>query len=203
MTLTSFAIRQCAASLVVGLFVASPLGASPQSDPKDDYAAVQEFTARAEAYAAMHRRLAASLPLLGPSLDRHTLLISRTFLSAAIRSAKPSLRQGDIFTPAAARIVRGVLLDALDEGDLDTFALPMDEEGRMLAGVHPRIYDPFPAWETSELPASVVFLLPTLPEELEYRIADYDLVIWDVYADLVVDVLPYGIAHPISDEMFR
>ena len=46
-------------------------------------------------------------------------------------------------------------------------------------------------------------MLPTLPTELEYRIAGYDLVLWDVSADLIVDVLPYAMAHPGSDAIYR
>jgi hypothetical protein len=32
--------------------------------------------------------------------------------------------------------------------------------------------------------------LPELPEELEYRIVNCDLVLWDVHADLVIDFVP-------------
>ena len=203
MTTAPAALRQLAACLAIGVSAVATLGASPQRDVTPDDAALRVFSERAEAYAVMHRGLAASLPALGPRLDRRTLLISRTFLASAIRAARPNPRQGDILTPAAARIVRNVLADAVDEGDLGTFVSPMDEEGRMLSGIHPRLYDPFPAWETIELPASVLYRLPTLPAELEYRIVDFDLVLWDVYADLIVDVLPYAIAHPASDGIYR
>jgi hypothetical protein len=31
---------------------------------------------------------------------------------------------------------------------------------------------------------------PELPEDVEYRIVNHDLVLWDIHADLVVDFLP-------------
>lgn len=34
------------------------------------------------------------------------------------------------------------------------------------------------------------FMLPTLAPELEYRIVHYDPLLWDVTADLIIDVLP-------------
>ena len=203
MTTAPRALRQLAACLAIGVSAVATLGASPQYDRAQDSAAIQAFTERAEAYAVAHRSLAASLPALGSRLDRHTLLISRAFLASAIRAVRPNGRQGDILTPAVARIVRDVLADAVDEGDLGTVVSAMDEEGRMLSGIHPRLYDPFPVGETIELPASVLYRLPTLPAELEYRIVDFDLVLWDVYADLIVDVLPYAIAHPASDQIYR
>jgi hypothetical protein len=164
-------------------------------------AALGAFQQRVEAYAALHRQLAASLPPFGAQSDRHSLAVARTFLGAAIRAARPA-RQGDIFTPEATSFFRGVLAGA-SLADDSLLAPLMDEDGRLMPGNHPRIHSPFPTWETRELSASTVFMLPTLPPELEYRVVEYDLVLWDVYADLIVDVLPYAIAHPQNDVMYR
>jgi hypothetical protein len=87
--------------------------------------------------------------------------------------------------------------------DFGMLAPLMDENGRLLPGAHPRVFEAFPVLDSSELPPLILMWLPTLPEELEYRLVDYDLVLWDVYADLVVDVIPYALAHPWSDVMYR
>lgn len=164
-------------------------------------AALGTFQARVEAYASLHRELAAALPPLGSQSSRKSLVVARTFLATAIRAARPA-RQGDIFTPEATLFFRGVLAEAARADD-SLLAPMMDEDGRLMPGNHPRVHSPLPAWETRELAASTVFMLPTLPSELEYRIVEYDLVLWDVYADLIVDVLPYALAHPQSDLMYR
>jgi hypothetical protein len=40
--------------------------------------------------------------------------------------------------------------------------------------------------------------LPPLPEDLEYRLIDHDLVLWDSHADLILDVLPDAVGRPSS-----
>lgn len=198
-------LYRAAASLAMGLLAAATLNAGmlPQENEGDRCAALTVFQQRVEAYAALHRHLAAAVRMPGAKLDRHSPLASRSALAAAIRNARPNAQRGDLFTPEAAPVFRGILRDTLQTPDLWGFTLPMDEDGRMTMGVHPQVHDPYPAGETQEVPAIVLFWLPTLPEELEYRLVDYDLVLWDVYADLIVDVLPYAVAHPMSDAIYR
>ena len=40
------------------------------------------------------------------------------------------------------------------------------------------------------MPVNVLCQLPSLPTELEYRFVNRDIVLWDVHADLVVDIIP-------------
>jgi hypothetical protein len=160
------------------------------------------FEQRLEAYAVLHRDLAASLPPLGSHPDRHLAAVARAYLASAIKVARATARQGDIFTPEATRFFRMVFAETTS-ARFGTFAPLMDEDGRVLSGIHPDIHTPFPVGATQEVPASTLFMLPTLPPELEYRIVDYDLVLWDVDADLIVDVLPYVVADPASDLMYR
>jgi hypothetical protein len=182
---------------------AVPAAAAAQQSSDWRATAVQVFHERVTDYVALRRQLGASLPPLGSRFDRQSFLVARASLAAAIRNARPHAQQGNLFTPAATRVFRDILQDAVLTGDLDLFVPPTDEEGRFLPGIHPRVYDAFPAWTSDTLSAGVLYRLPTLPEELEYRVLDYDLVIWDVYADLVVDFIPYALAHPTSDAIYR
>jgi hypothetical protein len=59
------------------------------------------FKERVEAYASLHRKLAASLPPLGSRIDRQSVMAARKFLASAIRAARPNASQGDIFTTEA------------------------------------------------------------------------------------------------------
>ena len=202
MTNVPSVVPRIAASLMIAvLAVITVDGRVVRRESTDrTYAALDIFQQRVEAYAALHRRLA-PMPL-GSALDRRSLTITRTVLASAIVAARATARQGDIFTPDAARFFRMVIRETTSAADLGMASL-MDEDGRLLPGIHPAIHTPFPAWETRELPATTLFMLPTLPLELEYRIVDYDLVLWDVSADLIIDVLPYAVAHPASDAIYR
>ena len=59
-----------------------------------------------------------------------------------------------------------------------------------VAGFHPRVYDPYPDWATQEMPAQLLQALPPTPRDIEYRLIDHDLVLLDIHANLIVDVLP-------------
>lgn len=185
--------RIAASLMMIVLAVASVDGGVIRRQSTDEgCAALDAFQQRVEEYAALHRQLAASLPPFGTAS-----------LASAIMAARPTARQGDIFTPDATRFFRIVIQETASPADLGGIAPLMDEDGRLLPGLHPGIHTPFPAWETREVATSTLFMMPTLPPELEYRIVGYDLVLWDVSADLIVDVLPYAVAHPASDAIYR
>ena len=43
------------------------------------------------------------------------------------------------------------------------------------------------------MPVILLHQLPPLPEDVEYRWLDRDLVLWDIHADLIIDFLPDAI----------
>lgn len=202
--MTSMRFRLAACLMMTALAVATVEGGVIRRQSTDEgCAALDAFQQRVEEYAVLHRTLAASLPVIGSRHDQRSLAVARAFLASAIMAARPTARQGDIFTADVTRFFRIVMEETSSPSDLGGVAPLMDEDGRLLAGAHPGIHTPFPAWETREVATSTLFMLPTLPRELEYRIVGYDLVLWDVSADLIIDVLPYAMPHPQSDVMYR
>jgi hypothetical protein len=170
-----------------------PLGAS-RSDPGQDAggidgtAALKGFNERIAAYAAVHHRLEQSLPPLSSS-SRRSALLNRTFLAAAIKAARPQAKQGDIFTMPVALMFRSRLVTALAGRDTEAFLRELFEEHPGTEGYHVKVYEPYPDWASHEVPTIFLQVLPTLPEDVEYRLLGRDLVLWDIHADLVIDVL--------------
>ena len=69
-------------------------------------------------------------------------------------------------------------------------------EERLPGVPKPRINEPFP-WELgSAMWPSFLAVLPPLPDELQYRFADRDLVLVDIHSDLVVDILVNALPAP-------
>jgi hypothetical protein len=58
-----------------------------------------------------------------------------------------------------------------------------DELGRAL------VNDRWPGTALTTMPPDLLAALPPLPPELEYLFAHRDLVLWDVRADVIIDVL--------------
>jgi hypothetical protein len=50
------------------------------------------------------------------------------------------------------------------------------------------------------IPSTVRLGLPPIPAELDYRIAGHDLVLWDIYAGIVVDFVPDALTSRVSTE---
>ena len=97
-------------------------------------AALRVFQERITAYAALHWRVAEGVPALGPSESIRSILRARAALASGIRAARPDAREGDIFTPAAADAVRGLIAKALTGVDSEAFLRDLYEEQDVLPG---------------------------------------------------------------------
>ena len=55
----------------------------------------------------------------------------------------------------------------------------------------PVVNEPLPQSATHEMPIVLLWALPALVENVDYRIVNcYFLVLWDIHANLVVDYIP-------------
>jgi hypothetical protein len=142
-----------------------------------------EFQTRVQEYVETHRRLAAGIeqPLCA---DPEELYRQTDALASAIREARPLAKEGDIFTPAIAMTFRGRIAALVSRFRIDVDAVVARGEGDLDVRVH----DTLPPYFDPAL-ATVVRNLPALPPELEYRFVGRQLVLIDLSAHLVVDVL--------------
>jgi hypothetical protein len=152
--------------------------------------ALQLFVARVAAYAELHQRLDAVFPPWRQSDDVHAIFRRREYLGSAIRAARQNARQGDIFEPAVAVALRDVVANALNGVDVEQFLRDLYEECDAPAGYRAQVNMGYPKWATHEVPSTLLAELPQLPTGIFYRLIDHDLLLWDVDADLIIDVLP-------------
>ena len=149
------------------------------------------YRAALDAYARLHREAAELSPGEGGLCGGpEQVELVRRDLAAEIRTRRPAAREGDIFDREIADFLRVRLARAFadEEGVFALFASePDDPEDRPAAlavnGFYPWEAGP-PRWR------ALLWALPSLPEELEYRFVGRDLVLLDVRARLVVDILP-------------
>jgi hypothetical protein len=135
--------------------------------------ALGDFNLRVNQYVRLHRRLERALPPEQMFDDPEDMFAAAEALRSAILDARPNARPGSVFTPAVA----------------DIFV-------RRLTAVIPR------NGVTPALWPILIDALPPLPDELQYRFEDRDLVLLDVHADLVVDVLRNALPSAAHDETF-
>jgi hypothetical protein len=120
----------------------------------------------------------------------HLIDVRRAYLARAIKAKRLDARQGDIFEPAVATAVRGVIAEALREVDVDLLLRGLYEDCEMPPGYRPQVNAGYPHWATHEMPFVLLARLPALPTGINYRLIDHDLLLWDVDANLIIDVLP-------------
>jgi hypothetical protein len=158
------------------------------------------FHSRIENYAALHRRLAGVMPPMETRPDVLSLRINRKALAAALRAARPNAKAGDIFGGPVEETFRCLVARA--ERNSEGWLSGIDEEFDPPAGFRPFVNESYPPDLLAEVPYFLQLLLPAVPEEIEYAVIDRDLVLWDIYAEIVVDALPnaFGVAYDFSNE---
>ena len=186
--------------LLTGALVgASVTRARAQYAVFDADAALRVFHERVESYATLHRRLAPP-PAAITSTDPIGKLLTRNYLAAAIRGARRSAQQGEIFTPEIATMFRWTLADSVGERDGETFLAELNSGEPMPRGMHPTVNEPYTMTPLYRIPQDVRLGLPPIPAELDYRIAAHDLVLWDIYAGIVVDFVPDALTSRVATE---
>lgn len=165
----------------------------------DADAALRQFQERVDSYASLRRRLAPP-PVAAVNPDPISKLLTRNYLAAAIRGARRYAQQGEIFTPEVAALFRWKLADSIGERDGEAFLAELNGGEPMPRGMHPDVNEPYTMTPLYRIPPEVRLGLPPVPAELDYRIAARDLVLWDIYAGVVVDFVPEALTSRLSTE---
>ena len=194
-----FTVVRYVAAVVIIAVLGPVIDAASSQEGSDLYqsTALCAFEGRLAQYAALHRKLEAPLPLK-PSVSAYALSVRREYLANAIKNARPTTWPGEFFTPDVAPLFRDLIDKALTGRDAEAMLNDLYDDHVTPPGFYVRVYDPYPEWATHEMPIVLLHSLPALPEDVEYRLLDHDLVLWDIHADLILDVLPDTIPRPSS-----
>jgi len=156
----------------------------------DDIAALRTFDRAITSYVEMHRRLEAGVPLFIPA-DPEMSAMASNRLAHAIRFERRDAAAGDIFGPEVGDFFRARLAIVGRAAGLEpTFDVsPLVDDDAAACTTTPAVNSKV-SWAAGvPITEPVARALPTLPLELEYRVAGRTLVLVDVAANLVVDVL--------------
>jgi hypothetical protein len=149
-----------------------------------------DFEGRVSRYVTLHRRLERSLPPEQMFDDPEDMYAAVEALRQALVEARPTARAGNMFTPAVARLLTDRVEEALHNQRLNLGdVLAGTSEGRLPGMPRPEVNQAFAWGYGSAIPPTLIAVLPALPVELEYRFVERTLVLVDLHADLVVDVI--------------
>jgi hypothetical protein len=182
---------QALASRVIFLFTVLMTATASAQSNEPAIQAVTAFENATHDYALMHRRLERQIGSIqfGTPVAEINRIIGE--LAVAIRAERAGARQGEFFAPAVTHVLRARINDALLEHQYtadDVRAAGVDYDRVRL-----RVNDTFPWLLAAAMFPCVIEALPPLPPELQYRIVGDDLLLVDVHASLVVDILPHAL----------
>ena len=186
--------RTLVITAVAAVAMTAPVAA--QDSASADRSARTEFIQRLDAYVALKEAARQTvLPLVTLS-DVAEIQRRTQALATVIRSARSQARQGDIFTPEMAQVVRRAIREGCEGDYLGLVALIREEAATVPA---PGIHDRWPpALPVPTMLPQILAALPPLPAGLQYRFMNTALVLVDIDANLIIDFVADAI--PITTE---
>jgi hypothetical protein len=165
--------------------VVAGMAAQPPVNPKA--AMMKEFRDRAESYLALHKKIADELPPLKETSDPQKIADREKLLGVNIGKARANARSGEIFGDIAPLVVKTIRADLRHRARADRKAVFAEMPARVPPLGINSIYPSTVPLIT--FPPALLQALPPLPEGLEYRFYGHDLILRDMKANIVADVL--------------
>jgi hypothetical protein len=169
--------------------VTAPSVTAPNKEQTDDTAAFKEFAGRVEGYVTLRKTIEKKLPAMKSKEELPEMIAAhQQALARKIREARPHAKPGDIFTRTVREALRHVIRSAFHDPQTAT-ARATKRQRDTVKEVRLRVNGIYPdAVAETTFPSALLLKLPTLPDELAYRIVARDLILVDSKANLVVDL---------------
>lgn len=179
---------------ITAVAVVLTAGVHGAAQPDGDGDAFQRFQQSTNEYVALHRQIERNLPPLDMPGDGGSIRRAVEARADAIRHARANARAGDIFTADVRLAFRSRILEASELcGDVAP-GVDQEADGGGEAWEPPVVNGTF-SWRTATRTSPCVLaVLPELPQELQYRFLRRDLLLVDIEANLIVDVLRDAVA---------
>jgi hypothetical protein len=169
---------------VVGLLLA--VDSAAQAPAKTETPATAEFNKRVTAYVDVHKKADGQAPSLKSTDDPAEISSRESALGDAIRTLRTDAQPGDILTKDIAAQVRQLIKKDYRSRTREERKIFLDE----VPHFRPKVNQRYPStWPLATFPATLLDVLPKLPDILEYRMLSEALILRDVKANIVVDFI--------------
>jgi hypothetical protein len=149
--------------------------------------AVLAFRHRVADYLKVHNEAEGKVPNLKETNDPAKVSGREAALGEMIRSLRPQAKEGDVFGADFRKVLeREVRHDFQKRSAVDRKAIVQELPPNVKLAINQTYPTTLPL---ATFPAKLLNRLPELPPELEYRIVDHHIVLRDVKANIVVDIV--------------
>jgi hypothetical protein len=175
-------------AVIVGVILGMMAGASAvgADSPATAEAA---FNTQITQYMALRRQVEQHVPGPRASDDRAGIDSAADALAEAIRAARPRATPGDIFSARIAADFRQII-ETVSREQLAVNLPDAPPRVSRKPAIPPIVNARFDWNLDAVMPPFLIKALPPLPTELQYRLVGCDLVLVDIVAGLVIDILP-------------
>jgi hypothetical protein len=143
---------------------------------------ITDFSMRVWSYFALRSELEKDLPALAVTDNPDEIRRTVRALAGRIRVARAGAKEGDIFTATISTEFRKALLPAMNASTLSAI---MDDSPAELSA---RINGTYPEGKpVSTVPPNILAILPSLPDDIEYRFLGRHLILVDTRAGVIID----------------
>jgi hypothetical protein len=157
--------------------------------------AIKIFQDRVAAYVAIRSKADDGIPKLQETADPQQIADRERALGEALIKARASAKIGDVYAPEFVPVLTRIIKD--------DFAKRTAAERKALIvelpkGVKFGINQVYPTTiPLTTFPANLLKALPDLPPDMEYRIVHRNLILRDVKANYVIDMVPNVFPIPV------
>jgi hypothetical protein len=163
----------------------------PAADPTGPV--FEDFAKRVGDYMKVREEVEDSVGDLDPTKSQAEITARASQLAAAIITARPQAKPGDIFTTEAATIIATLIKQEYSRRP-DAVQETREDAQEELPNFAPKVNSLYPTtYPLATFPPTLLPLLPPLPDKLEYRIVQHYLVLRDIEANLIVDFMPNAV----------
>ena len=192
----TFELHRVFLAAAVGVVVSVASGCKTQQDKKAEdptKAVFEEFGKRVDNYMKLRKTLVDSVGELDPTKNQAEITVRATKLANGILAARAQAKPGDIFTPEFSALVATLIKQEYSRRP-DSVQETRGDQQDELPDFVPKVNMLYPTtYPLATFPATLLPLLPQLPEQLEYRVVQNYLVLRDIEANVILDIMPNAV----------
>jgi hypothetical protein len=174
--------------MFLGIIVAGVLSASAMAQVQPTPLA-EAFEKRVKDYVKLREDIEAKMPKLSKEAKAEEIETHKKQLQDSVRAARAGAKHGDIFTPDAAAMIRGIIKEEFKGKDRIELRKAVLVEAEVKS-VPLRINYPYPeVKEQLEMPPTLLLKLPQLPKQIRYRFVGDNMLLVDRENGLIIDYM--------------
>lgn len=149
----------------------------------------QGFENRVKDYVKLREGIEEKMPKLSKESKPEEIEVHKKQLQESVRAARAGAKQGDMFTPDAAAMIRAIIREEFKGKDRvelrKTVLVEAENKGTPL-----RVNYPYPeVKEQLEMPPTLLLQLPQLPKQIRYRFVGRNMLLVDRENGLIIDYM--------------